>query len=195
MGHPLNHVLIQHYRSGADYISEHSDKTVDIVRGTKIVNVSLGAQRTMTLRRKKDQDTQAPVDGSPRESQRVLLPHNSMFVLGPATNAAWLHAVRTDKRPVTTKSPAERAYGEQRISLTFRQIGTFMTRDEVHMWGQGATAKTKADARPVVRGGAEAEKLIAAFGDENHRSDFNWDANYGEGFDVLHFVSQADTSQ
>ena len=27
---PVNHVLIQHYRSGADYISEHSDKTIDV---------------------------------------------------------------------------------------------------------------------------------------------------------------------
>lgn len=33
----LNHVLIQKYRNGEDYISEHSDKTVDIVRGTSIV--------------------------------------------------------------------------------------------------------------------------------------------------------------
>ncbi|KAK5256435.1 hypothetical protein LTR16_003275, partial [Cryomyces antarcticus] len=38
--HPLNHVLIQLYRSGNDYISEHSDKTLDIVRGSSIVNVS-----------------------------------------------------------------------------------------------------------------------------------------------------------
>lgn len=43
LDHPVNHVLIQHYRSGADYISEHSDKTIDVVRGSKIVNVSLGA--------------------------------------------------------------------------------------------------------------------------------------------------------
>jgi alkylated DNA repair dioxygenase AlkB len=42
-------VLIQLYRTGADYISEHSDKTIDVVRGSRIVNVSLGARRTMTL--------------------------------------------------------------------------------------------------------------------------------------------------
>lgn len=39
----VNHVLVQHYRHGGDYISEHSDKTIDIVPGTKIVNVSFGA--------------------------------------------------------------------------------------------------------------------------------------------------------
>ena len=32
LGHPLNHVLIQYYRDGSDYISEHSDKSLDIVR-------------------------------------------------------------------------------------------------------------------------------------------------------------------
>ncbi len=53
VNHPVNHVLIQHYRSGNDYISEHSDKTIDIVRGSNIVNVSVGAQRVMFLRRKK----------------------------------------------------------------------------------------------------------------------------------------------
>ncbi|KAK4098394.1 hypothetical protein N658DRAFT_488457 [Parathielavia hyrcaniae] len=53
LGHPLNHVLIQHYRSGNDYISEHSDKTLDIVRGSFIANVSLGAERTMIFRTKR----------------------------------------------------------------------------------------------------------------------------------------------
>ena len=50
----MNHVLIQLYRSGKDCISEHSDKTIDVVPGSSIVNVSFGARRTMTLRKKKD---------------------------------------------------------------------------------------------------------------------------------------------
>jgi hypothetical protein len=29
---------IQLYHTGADYISEHSDKTVDVVRGSRIMN-------------------------------------------------------------------------------------------------------------------------------------------------------------
>ncbi|PHH71677.1 hypothetical protein CDD82_6375 [Ophiocordyceps australis] len=33
-GHDLNHGLLQLYRSGDDYISEHSDKTLDIARGS-----------------------------------------------------------------------------------------------------------------------------------------------------------------
>ena len=196
-------MLIQHYRSGADYISEHSDKTIDVVRGSKIVNVSLGAQRFMTLRTKKDAlaDPTADLDADPgapdrqkqkkRGVQRVPLPHNSIFVMGLATNAKWLHSIRTDKRPPTTKSAAERAYGGERISLTFRTIGTFLTADEAKIFGQGATGKTREEARPVVRGGPEAEKLIGAFGAENHESEFDWDAHYGEGSDVLHFTTRA----
>jgi len=198
LGHPVNHVLIQHYRSGADYISEHSDKTIDVVRGSQIVNVSIGAQRVMTLRTKKDvlsghsdhvgSDGDA-IPGEKRSTERVPLPHNSMFVMGLDTNARWMHSIRTDKRPEQTKSDAERYNNGERISLTFRNIGTFLTADQSHIYGQGAKGKTREDARPVIVGGPEAEQLIIRFGNENHQSDFDWEGNYGEGFDVLHFTS------
>ena len=234
--HPVNHVLIQLYRTGADYISEHSDKTIDVVRGSRIVNVSLGARRTMTLKTKKDATAAAAAgmgtggseqqgergenaldgngdgDGSGgagvaamrRTTQRIPLPHNSLFVMGLATNARWMHSVHTDKRPEETKDPAERG---PRVSLTFRHIGTFLTplspsslggqgqgqgksRQQL-IFGQGATGKTRAEARPVVRGGEAAEWLLAAFGAENHQSDFDWEKEYGKGFDVLHFAAGA----
>jgi hypothetical protein len=35
---PLNHVPTQLYRTGSDCISEHSDKKIDVVRGSFIVN-------------------------------------------------------------------------------------------------------------------------------------------------------------
>ena len=38
LNQPLNHALIQLYHSGADYISEHSDKTIDVIRASSIVN-------------------------------------------------------------------------------------------------------------------------------------------------------------
>ena len=49
----LNHVLIQLYRNGNDYIRKHADKTLDIAKGSTIFNVSLGASRHMYLRLKK----------------------------------------------------------------------------------------------------------------------------------------------
>jgi nicotinamidase-related amidase len=205
LGHPLNHVLIQHYRTGNDYISEHSDKTLDIVRGSFIANVSLGAERTMVFRTKrppkdtdkdgkpsptKDEKPAATAPADPkRQTVRAALPHNSLCRMGLQTNARWLHAIRQDKRLDREKTPAELAYSGARISLTFRQIGTFIDASQTHIWGQGATSKTQEDARSVVNGQTEeAVRLLQAFGAENNRcfEASDWDAVYGKGFDVLH---------
>lgn len=192
LDHPVNHVLIQHYRTGADYISEHSDKTIDVVRGSKVVNVSLGAQRVMTLRLKRDRVQNAgQLGGVPRQSQKIPLPHNSMFVLGLETNAKWLHGINHDKRPIQLKSPEEQFMNGERISLTFRQIGTFLSCDQSRIYGQGAKGNTIEDAHPVVNGTEEAANLVEAFGKENQQSEFDWDAIYGEGSDVLHFTPRA----
>ncbi|KAH6842280.1 hypothetical protein B0I37DRAFT_195121 [Chaetomium sp. MPI-CAGE-AT-0009] len=216
LGHPLNHVLIQHYRTGNDYISEHSDKTLDIAPGTFIANVSLGAERTMIFRTKRppkdkhtttsptkaeplsNEEPQPPTTTTtteeptapepPRQTHRAPLPHNSLMRMGLRTNTRWLHAIRQDKRADRDRTPAERAFHGARISLTFRQIGTFIDAAQSRIWGQGATAKARADARPVINGQTEeAVRLLKAFGAENNRGEgFAWDEWYGDGFDVLH---------
>ncbi|KAF1831547.1 hypothetical protein BDW02DRAFT_531736, partial [Decorospora gaudefroyi] len=190
-GHPLNHVLIQLYRSGNDFISEHSDKTLDIVKGSSIVNVSFGAQRTMRLRRKKAQAplTEADDSTAQRETQRMALPHNSMFILGLQTNKKWLHGIMPDKRLPSERSAAETSHNGIRISLTFRHIGTFLDAKESVIWGQGATAKHQREAADIVNGDAdeeEAKRIITAFSRENHDPDFDWEEWYANGFDVLH---------
>ncbi|KAH8700075.1 hypothetical protein GQ44DRAFT_733136 [Phaeosphaeriaceae sp. PMI808] len=186
VGHPLNHVLIQLYRSGNDYISEHSDKTLDIARGSSIVNVSFGAQRTMRLRTKKVAEDKDGGDKQ-RETQRVAMPHNSMLVLGLKSNEKWLHGIMADKRPTTERSDAETAYNGIRISLTFRHIVTFLDARESMIWGQGATAKDKKDAADVTNGDeVECERMIRAFSRENYASEFDWELHYGGGFDLLH---------
>ena len=107
--------------------------------------------------------------------------------MGLATNRNVLHEIRQDKRPVTLKTPTELAFSGERISLTFRHIATFLSADESLIWGQGATGKTKAEAKPVRNGDVDATtKLLEAFSRENHRSDFEWDEEYGKGSDVLH---------
>lgn len=190
LGHPLNHVLIQLYRDGQDSISEHSDKTLDIVRGSFICNVSLGAQRVMVLRTKASASEPKESAESGRVTQRVPLPHQSLFVLGEKTNMRWLHGIRPDKRPESTKSTEEQAFGGERISLTFRHIGTFIDPATNTIWGQGAVAKTPDMARPVIHGDpTETERLIRSFGQENKAAEFDWDAVYGGGFDVVNFVT------
>jgi alkylated DNA repair dioxygenase AlkB len=192
IGHPLNHVLIQLYRDGKDYISEHSDKSLDIVRGSSIVNASFGAQRTMRIRTKKGslaKDESSILNEAQRTTQRIPMPHNSLFVLGLRTNQIWLHGINADKRMAADRNEEEKAYNGMRISLTFRSIGTFLDKMETRIWGQGAKGKSKNDARAVINGDEkETAKLIRAFGIENHEGEaFKWEEVYGEGFDVLHF--------
>ncbi|KAM0277298.1 hypothetical protein ACHAQH_005889 [Verticillium albo-atrum] len=195
LGHPLNHVLIQFYRDGNDYISEHSDKTLDIVKGSSIANVSLGAERTMIFRTKRvEKDPSKTADRTPedkkRQTTRKQLPHNSLCRMGLKTNMRWLHAIRQDKRAGRDKTTPELAFAGARISLTFRRIGTFLDRDAALIWGQGATGKTRAEACQVINGqGPEAVSMLRAFGTENHASEFDWDRHYSGGFDVLHMSS------
>ncbi|KAG5934684.1 hypothetical protein E4U59_006052 [Claviceps monticola] len=205
LGHAINHVLIQFYRDGNDYISEHSDKTIDVVKGSYIANVSIGAERTMVFRTKRQINDPSLGDVSPprdakRHVQRARLPHNSLCRLGLKTNMKWLHSIRQDKRAERDKTPAEMAQGGSRISLTFRHIGTFLDKDEQMIWGQGATGKTRDAARPVINGQSpQAMEMLKAFGAENNSSVFDWEAYYGKGFDVLHmkslprFFASADT--
>lgn len=206
VGHELNHALIQFYRDGTDYISEHSDKTLDIAKDSYIVNVSLGAERTMVFRTKRqpksaDGGGSTPSEANPatamatggggakREQQRAQLPHNSLCQMGLRTNMRWLHAIKQDKRLGREKTAAELAFGGARISLTFRRIGTFLDVGGRHIWGQGAVAKTRASAGAVADGGASTPAAVAmlrAFGRENQASDFDWAQHYGAGFDVVH---------
>jgi len=194
LGHKVNHCLIQFYRNGADYISEHSDKTLDIAPNSFIANVSLGALRVMTFRTKKplkDQQALQDEEKIPRLSCKVPLPHNSVCKMSLRTNMKWLHSIRQDKRALQEKSEAELAYDMGRISLTFRLIATFLDRGQTKIWGQGAVAKEKKDARTIINGGTpQVEKMLRAFGKENHSSDFDWQEAYGQGFDVLHIQNQ-----
>lgn len=141
----------------------------------------------MTLRRKRDS-----VDGSKgkpvREMQKIPLPHNSAFVLGLQTNREWLHGIRPDKRPLREKSSQELSFNGERISITFRSIGTYMNLQNGRIWGSGARSKMEVDANRISYDSRQAEQLVIAFGNENHSSIFDWKSGYGGGFDVVDLV-------
>jgi nicotinamidase-related amidase/alkylated DNA repair dioxygenase AlkB len=191
-GHELNHALIQLYRAGTDFISEHSDKSLDISPGSFIVNASFGAERVMRLRTKRTQNTSIPSSTEPpsqaaRTTHRIRLPHNSALLMSLETNAKYLHSINADKRPGSELTPVEKAYDGQRISLTFRQIVTFLDAKSELIWGQGATGKMREDARRVVAGDThEVDKLLKGFGKENAAGEIRWEEWYGGGSDVLH---------
>ena len=144
----------------------------------------------MTLRTKKSRAAQGTDLPNIRHSQRVKLPHNSIFILGPQTNREWLHGVRADKRPAHEKTDEEKAFGGERISITFRQIGTFMNTNNRTIWGSGAKSKLRDKANKIpFRDGPQMEAMINAFGKENHDTDFDWEAEYGDGFDVVNLIN------
>ena len=173
LGVHLNHVLIQYYRSPLDTISEHCDKTLDIVQGTPIINFTAGDTRTMVFRSKT----------KPRTTYRFELINNSALVVGPNTNQLMLHSIRPDKRDLKLKRPDETRYNGQRISLTFRQIGTF-ERDGL-IYGQGAKFKILEHAQKIQDDPVEWKALLHAFSQENHSPDFDWSRYYGQGFNVV----------
>lgn len=172
LGLDINHALVQYYRGGTDYISEHADKTLDIRKGTPVVNVSLGAKRTMKLRSKYTKE-----DGT-RNIQNVNMTHGSLFVLGWKTNQKWTHAIRQDKRIDKIKDKDELAFDGERISFTGRDIATFMDKETGMLFGQGA---------PEVPVEGDAEKMLIAFGTENKSYDLEWDDIYSGGFSALNF--------
>lgn len=162
----LNHVLIQYYRDGEDNIGEHSDKTLDIKRGSNIVNFSLGATRIMTLKKK---------DCLVKEN--IILSDHSLLVLNLDTNREWLHSIKQDLRPKKIKDSDELICEGGRISFTFRTIATFIDK-EGKITGQG---------EPKIIGIDDKLEMLKAFSKENHENNFDWEKNYGSGFNALNF--------
>jgi nicotinamidase-related amidase/alkylated DNA repair dioxygenase AlkB len=196
IGHPFNHCLLQLYRDGRDWIGAHSDKTLDIVPGSFIINVSVGALRTMTLRRKESVTTAAAEAESAarpsRATQRIPLPHGSVLQMSLETNRDWLHEIRQ-----------QGAAGElgPRISLTFRHIGTLWDPETTAVWGSGSPHADRVSAERAAATRAswsdeerrrweldEAARMLRLFREENVTADFRH-AQYQPGFELVHLRS------
>ena len=171
----FNHALVQYYRNAKDYISEHVDKTLDISPLSPIVNVSLGRTRKMKLRNKIKQN-----DGT-RKIEHIELKHGSVFVLGQQSNKYWMHSIRADKRMRYLKRPDELLFDEQRISLTFRMIATYIDLQTKELFGQGVP---KDDINKT----DDVKEMIHAFSRENREIDYTWNDLYGKGFSSLGYI-------
>lgn len=133
----MNHCVSNLYRDGADRIDHHSDKDLDLNRNGVIVSVSLGSTRIMELRSR----------NSPGDVARIELPEGSMFVLGPYTNAKFTHAVLPgyevdfiEQNNALTKEPKCRTEDGGRISLTLRDVRTFLDVKTQRLFGQGISS-------------------------------------------------------
>jgi len=166
----FNHVLIQYYRNGNDNIGQHSDKTLDIKHNTNIVNLSLGATRTIKFKHKNDST----------KKFKINLTNNSVLILGPIANKNYLHYIDKDKRDLKFKTKDETDFNGERISLTFRTINTFLTPDN-KIIGQGA----KKGFEIIDNSPDEKLRLLKSFSIENKTNDFNWEEIYGLGFNCI----------
>ncbi|CAM9701959.1 unnamed protein product, partial [Lampetra planeri] len=122
---PYNFVLVNRYRDGRDHMGEHRDDEKDLVRGSAIASVSLGACRDFCFRRR-PRGGRRSVNAKPRESRGccrdasrgrdrlvMLLEHGSVLVMKWPTNEVWCHAL-----------PPRRRDKSIRVNLTFRLIHT-----------------------------------------------------------------------
>ncbi len=106
-GVPFNHVLLNRYRDGKDYMASHADNEPELGYCPVIAALSLGAQRGFRLTPRFTQDK------SLRRRLRVNVPlsHGSLMVMGGRMQHTWRHEV-----PKAMKVKGER------INLTFRWL-------------------------------------------------------------------------
>ncbi len=122
----MNHCVTNYYRDGNDFIAHHSDKDLDLNREGVIVSVSLGDERVLELRRRQE----------PKDVTRIVLPHGSMLVLGPKTNQFFSHSILANEEAI-----------KPRISLTLRDVKTFLDLSTGRLFGQGALVKSLSECR------------------------------------------------
>lgn len=116
-GQSINHCVGNLYRNDQDFIGPHKDKMLDIMEGSAIASLSLGAARPMVLEHE---------DGE--QKQVVPLRHGSLFIIGPQTNLYWKHSI-----------PQHQIRCGPRVSLTLRHMATFMDMSTGAIHGQGAS--------------------------------------------------------
>jgi len=126
----MNHCVTNYYRDGKDFIAHHSDKDLDLNKDGVIVSLSLGEERVMEFRKR----------DKPNDVTRILLPHGSMLVMGPNTNKYFTHSIL--QKP-------DSAY--PRLSLTFRNVTTFMDENSGFCYGEGVELKSKVDVQKTRR--------------------------------------------
>lgn len=100
LGFRPNNCLLNYYETGDATMGFHADATDNLIPGTGVAIVSLGAERTITFRRTKDRTVWC----------HYPLPNGSLLYMGDDVQQEWQHAIRKQE-----------GIGS-RISLTFRAV-------------------------------------------------------------------------
>lgn len=133
LGCPLNGMLANLYRDGADSMGWHSDDEASLGPRPVIASLSLGATRRFVLRHRRRRDLQTVA---------LALEHGSLLVMAGDTQRHWQHAV-----------PKTRAAVGARINLTFRYVGRLRAAPGAPV---GSAALTREPARrgaPILSNG------------------------------------------
>jgi len=101
LGETFNHIMLNRYQSGEEYIGRHRDTKQNKV----IASLSLGAERTFIFTPGKKAVEQGAI------SKKLILQNGSLLIMQGDTQKYWKHEI-----------PKEPKVKEGRISLTFRQI-------------------------------------------------------------------------
>lgn len=91
-------VLLNKYANGKDSIGFHQDNEPELGYNPRVIALSLGAERTFVL-----------MDKVTRKEYPIILPHNSLIVMGNNSQIKYLHGI-----------PKDSSCYQERISITFR---------------------------------------------------------------------------
>lgn len=103
-GQKVNFVLCNYYADGKSYISPHSDDQRDLVEGSQILSLSLGASRDFVF-------TSRGGRTKARTTMSVRLDHGTVLSMGGQTQRHWKHGL-----------PKRLRVDKARVNMTFRLI-------------------------------------------------------------------------
>lgn len=95
----LNSCLVNKYNDGTQFISPHRDSINSFGKDPLIIGLSIGAERTLKIRRLKD-----------KKEYNLRLENNSIFIMGGASQRLYVHEI-----------PKEIQCKDIRYSFTFRE--------------------------------------------------------------------------
>jgi len=101
---PYNYALLNYYRNGKDYIGYHSDDERDLISGSSIASLSLGAERTFIFKSRKNSEI----------TKSMELANGSLLVMMKDTQKNWKHSL-----------PKRLKIQQSRLNITFRWCSDF----------------------------------------------------------------------
>jgi len=113
-GVEFNHVLLNYYRDGRDYMGMHADDETELGLNPVIAAISLGVTRRFVVAPKqRKSDRRRRRRRTPLGQQTILLHHGSLMVMGGDMQHYWRHGV-----PKMT----QKEQSGPRINITFRKL-------------------------------------------------------------------------